>query len=44
MLEKEELNKINGGGISFGLATTIIAGIVFIVGAIDGYIRPLRCN
>ena len=41
-LKKQELCKIQGGG--FGLYCLISAGIVFIIGAIDGYIRPLKCN
>lgn len=32
------------GGVSAGLVIAIIAGIIFIVGVIDGYIRPLKCN
>lgn len=44
MLEKSELININGGGISFGLGAAIVGGIIFIVGVIDGYVRPLKCN
>ena len=41
-LEKEELKKIDGGGI-FGI--TIIAAIgVFLAGVLDGFTRPLSCN
>ncbi len=43
-LEKKQLIEITGGGFSFGLATLIGAGIVFIIGVIDGFIRPLKCN
>lgn len=35
-LEKKQLIEITGGGFSFGLATLIGAGIVFIIGVIDG--------
>ena len=42
-LNKKELLKINGG-FSFGLGLGIAAGIIFIIGVIDGYIRPLACN
>lgn len=42
-LSSNELNEIHGGGgISLGLA--IFAGITFIIGVIDGYVRPLKCN
>lgn len=41
-LDKEELEQINGGG--FGLGLLIGAGIVFLIGVIDGYVRPLKCN
>ncbi|MDD2434868.1 MAG: class IIb bacteriocin, lactobin A/cerein 7B family [Bacilli bacterium] len=41
-LTKPELMEINGGGIGVGLL--IGAGIVFIIGVIDGYVRPLKCN
>ena len=42
-LSVNELNEVScGGGISFGLA--IFAGITFIIGVIDGYVRPLKCN
>lgn len=43
-LEKKQLLEITGGGFSFGLATLIGAGIVFIIGVIDGFVRPLKCN
>ena len=41
-LEKEELKQISGGGI--GLALFIGACVIFAIGVIDGYIRPLKCN
>lgn len=41
-LNKNELEQINGGGIGIGLL--IGAGIVFLIGVIDGYVRPLKCN
>ena len=42
-LSKKELNDINGGGV---LSRFLIFGgiITFIIGVIDGYIRPLKCN
>ena len=41
-LETKELKQIQGGG--FGIACLIGAGIVFLIGIIDGYIRPLKCH
>lgn len=43
-LEKRELLNVQGGGISAGLLTCIGAGIVFLIGVIDGFVRPLKCN
>lgn len=39
-LNEKELKQINGGGI--GLLIT--AGIVFLAGLLDGYVRPSKCN
>lgn len=41
-LETKELQKISGGGLGTGLL--IGAGVIFLIGVIDGYIRPLKCN
>ena len=41
-LGNNELKKINAGG--FGMGLLIGAGIVFIIGVIDGYVRPLACH
>lgn len=43
-LTNEELKNVNGGGINIGVIAGIAAGITFIVGIIDGIIRPLKCN
>ena len=41
-LSKKELNNISGGGIS---GFIIFGGILtFVIGFIDGYTRPLKCN
>ena len=42
-LTKKELNEISGG-ISIKLAIIIGGAITFIIGIIDGIIRPLKCN
>lgn len=42
-LSEKKLHEINGGSkILAGLL--IIGGITFLIGVIDGYIRPLKCN
>ena len=43
-IEKQELIKVNGGGMSVSLGLIIGAGVVFIIGLIDGFVRPLSCN
>lgn len=43
-LNEKELKKINGGGISLGTGLLIGAGVIFLIGLVDGYIRPLKCN
>ena len=43
-LEDKELKQITGGGISFGTGLLIGAGVTFLIGLIDGYIRPLACR
>lgn len=44
ILNKNELLGCSGGAFSLSLGLGIIAGITFIIGVIDGYIRPLRCR
>ncbi len=39
-----ELKKISGGGISFGAIFGISAGLTFLIGLLDGYVRPLSCR
>ena len=43
-LTELELKQINGGAFKFGLSAIIGAGITFLIGLIDGYMRPLSCN
>lgn len=43
-LSKEELNGINGG-MSIATKIFLIGGIVsFVIGVLDGFTRPLKCN
>ena len=41
-LTKKELQEIRGG-ISGWVIGGIIAGIIFIIGTIDGFVRPEAC-
>lgn len=43
-IQNEELRKINGGGFSIGLGFLIGGIATFLIGVIDGYVRPLKCN
>ena len=43
-LNDKELMNVEGGAVKIGLIVGIAAGITFIVGLIDGIIRPLKCN
>lgn len=41
-LTQQELTQIKAGGMG---AFLLIGGIIiFVIGIIDGYIRPLKCN
>jgi len=43
-LSKDELLNVTGGGISIGAVTGIGALITFIIGIVDGYLRPSKCS
>ena len=44
-IENERLDKIQGGGaLSAGVGIAIVAGVVFLIGVVDGFFRPLKCN
>lgn len=43
-MNKEELLSITGGGISVGAVAGIGALITFIIGIVDGYLRPQKCS
>ncbi len=41
-INNNELKKVNGGGIGWYIA---FGGVItFLIGVVDGYIRPLSCN
>ena len=41
-LSKKELLEVRGG-VSAWVIGGIVAGIIFIIGAIDGFVRPQAC-
>lgn len=43
-LTDREMMDITGGGINIGLCAMIAAGVTFITGLIDGFLRPLGCR
>jgi lactobin A/cerein 7B family class IIb bacteriocin len=43
-LTDEKLKQVSGGGITVAGWTAIGAALVFVVGVIDGYIRPYKCR
>lgn len=43
-LNDNELMNVEGGAVKAGLIVGIAAGVTFIIGLIDGIIRPLKCN
>lgn len=44
MLNKEQLLNVYGGTVDFGVVGVVIAAVMFVIGVIDGYIRPLKCK
>lgn len=43
-LKNEELYSVEGGAIKWGVFGGIAAAISFIIGFIDGYTNPKKCN
>ena len=44
ILKKDELNNVKGGSIIFKAIMGIVTAGSFIIGLVDGIIRPLRCR
>lgn len=44
VLSNEELTEVVGGGIKLGVAIVVGAIVTFVIGVIDGFMRPLKCN
>ncbi len=43
-MSKNELLAVTGGGISLSALAGIGAAITFLIGVIDGYLRPTKCE
>lgn len=43
-IRNKDLKNIQGGGISVWGGIGIASGIIFLIGVIDGFVRPLKCN
>ena len=43
ILKNEELKDIKGGGMSFGLLASLVGLGAFLIGVLDGIMRPLSC-
>ena len=43
-MENNELKKIKGGAFNIGIGLFIGGAKTFIIGLVDGYVRPLACR
>lgn len=43
-LRQEELNNISGGFSKLFVGAVIAGAVAFIIGVMDGFTRPLKCN
>lgn len=43
-LNNEHLSSIKGGGFNLGIILGVGALVVFIIGILDGYTNPTKCN
>jgi len=43
-LNNEEMINVKGGAISWKIASVVGAGLVFVIGLIDGLVNPKKCN
>ena len=44
IIKNNELKNISGGGVSWAIISGIISGGIFLIGVIDGYLRPYKCR
>jgi len=43
-LNENEMEKVVGGGLSWGAIAGLASGIVFIIGLLSGYTNPTKCK
>ena len=43
-VSNDELKELDGGGLSILGVAGIVAGAIFLIGVVDGYVRPQKCN
>ena len=43
-IDSEQLKKVKGGGIHWGILAGFGAAASFVIGIIDGWINPKKCN
>lgn len=44
MLDTNELKCIYAGEVSVALVGSIVSGIMFLIGVIDGFVNPIKCH
>lgn len=44
MINNQELSNITGGAFKYGVAVVIGGIATFVIGLIDGYLRPSTCR
>lgn len=44
MLNSEELINVRGGAAKWVILGAVGAALTFLIGVVDGYFRPLKCN
>lgn len=44
VLQSDELISITGGAVKYGVVAIVGGLLTFLIGVVDGYLRPLTCN
>lgn len=44
IINKEELKNVKGGAFGLKIFVSIISAGTFIIGLVDGFLRPLKCR
>jgi len=44
ILKKEDLEEVKGGGLGIKTIMAIVSAGAFVIGLVDGFIRPLKCR